>query len=96
MPGKVSAHVAPMDAYIVTAAVIQKCVGGNPSSGGQVRDFGEWRDFQMDVGLVAFSVPLIMTVQEATTISSSLCPSTILICGVIMCDVLEAQAGLGL
>lgn len=39
VPGKVSAHVSPLNAYSATAAVIQRCVGGNPSQGGQVRSF---------------------------------------------------------
>ena len=41
VPGKESAHVAPINAYLATGAVISRCVGGVPSKGGQVRDFGE-------------------------------------------------------
>ena len=46
IPGKASAHVAPINTYVATATVIQRCVGGNPSTGGQVRDFGKLRDLQ--------------------------------------------------
>ncbi len=41
VPGKESARVAPVNAYVATAVVVQQCVGGNPSKGGQARDFGK-------------------------------------------------------
>ncbi|KAL9135430.1 MAG: hypothetical protein Q9175_003385 [Cornicularia normoerica] len=53
VPGKASAHVAPINTYVATATVIQRCVGGNPSTGGQVRDFGKLRDLQSASVLLA-------------------------------------------
>lgn len=45
-PGKESALVAPANVYLTTADLIQKCVSGNPSTGGQARELGGWFDLQ--------------------------------------------------
>lgn len=96
VPGKVSAHVSPLNAYSATAAVIQRCVGGNPSQGGQVRSFGECRGIFVGLALAADPVQLTAIVQKAITISLLLCRSMTLTCGVVRCIVLEAQADPGL
>ena len=33
--------MATRNVYVATAALIQRCVGGKPSKGGQATDFGE-------------------------------------------------------
>ena len=86
VPGKTSAHVAPRDAFVATANVIRKCVGGTRAQGGQVRDFGEWRGLLIcnlrgggclvDLADRDSFFFFFFFFQEASTISSSPCPST--------------------
>ncbi|CAF9925415.1 MAG: hypothetical protein ALECFALPRED_003134 [Alectoria fallacina] len=49
VPGKMSAHVAPRNAFVATVNVIRKCVGGTPFQGRQVRNFGEGLHLQSAV-----------------------------------------------